>query len=88
MKKPALIETAVRLFPDKEFETATTRIAIKGHVTGRLYYSPLNSKENILNHIHRTGLGPYIFCIETLEKTSQIPGAQSLDLDYFKKGEF
>jgi hypothetical protein len=56
MKKPALIETTVRLFPDDESASATTRTTIKGHVTGRFYYSPLKSKENILNHIHRTGL--------------------------------
>jgi hypothetical protein len=56
MKKPGLIDTTVRLFPDKKSAAATTRTTTKGHVTGPLNYSPLKSKENILNHIHRTGL--------------------------------
>lgn len=45
MKKPALIETTVRLFPDKDFDAATTRTTAKGHVTGRLYHSVLKRKK-------------------------------------------
>jgi hypothetical protein len=68
MKKPALIQTTVRLFPHKEFQAATTRTTTKGHDTGPLYYSPLKSRKNLLSRIHKKDLGPYIFCIETLEK--------------------
>jgi hypothetical protein len=44
MKKPALIDTTVRLFPVKEFEAATTRTTIKGHVTSPLYYCPFKGR--------------------------------------------
>ncbi len=71
MKKPALIETTVRLFPDKEFDAATTRTTIKGHVIGRLYYSPLKSRDNLLSRILNKCLTPYISCIEILEKAPE-----------------
>jgi len=50
MKKPALIETTVRLFPDKEFETATIRTTIMGHVISRML---------------KKGIDPYRPCVET-----------------------
>jgi len=71
MKKPALIQTTVRLFPDKEFDAATTQTTIKGHVTGRLYYSPLKSKKNLISRILKKGLAPYASCIKILEKACE-----------------
>jgi hypothetical protein len=53
MKKPGLIETAVRPFPEKEFDAATTQITIKCHVIGRML---------------KKGLDPYRSCIETWGK--------------------
>jgi hypothetical protein len=69
MKKPALIETTVRLSPDKEFEAATTPTTIKGHATGSLYYSPLKDRKNLLRPFLKKGLAPYASCNERLEKT-------------------
>jgi len=50
MKERAPIETAVRLFPDKEFETATIRTTIMGHVISRML---------------KKGIDPYRSCVET-----------------------
>jgi hypothetical protein len=72
MKKPALIETTVRLFPDKEFDAATTQNTIKGHATGRLYYSPLKSKEYLLSRSLRKDLASYAPSVEALEKIGEI----------------
>jgi len=47
MKKPALIETAVRLFPDKEFEAATTR-------------TTLNRYDPFSYHLHGVVPGKYL----------------------------
>ncbi len=71
MEMPALIETTVQLFPHKESDAATTRTTIKGHATGRLCYSPLKSRKNLLSHILKKGLASYMSCIEILEKASE-----------------
>jgi hypothetical protein len=71
MKKPALIQTTVRLFPANEFKAATTRTTSKGHDTGRLYYFPLKSRENLPIRILKKGLASYTCCIEALERVSE-----------------
>jgi hypothetical protein len=71
MKKPALIQTTVRLFPAKESETATTRTTIKGHVIGGLYLSSLESRKNLLSRFLKNGLASYMSCTEILEKASE-----------------
>jgi hypothetical protein len=71
MKKPALIKTTVRLFPDKKSAAATTRTTIKGHATGLLYYSPLKSKDNLLSRILKKRSTLSASCIAILEKASE-----------------
>jgi len=71
MKKPALIQTTVRLFPDKEFAAATTRTTSKGHVIGRFYYSPSKSEKNIFSRVLKKCLAPHMCCIEFLEKACE-----------------
>jgi len=68
MKKPGLIETTVRLFPDKEFDAATTRTTIKGHVIGRLFCPHLKSRENLLSSFLKKGLASCISCIKIFKK--------------------
>jgi hypothetical protein len=53
MKKPGLIKTTVRLFPDSYIDAATTRTTIKGHVISRML---------------KKGLDLYRSCIETWGK--------------------
>jgi hypothetical protein len=48
MKKPALIETTVRLFPNKELVTATTRTTVKSRITDPLLYCPFSIFSNAL----------------------------------------
>ena len=71
MKKPALIETAVRGFPHKESEAATTQTTVKGHVTGSLYHSFFKNSANLLRCILKKGLDPYMSCIEIIEKAQE-----------------
>jgi hypothetical protein len=70
-EKAGTDETTVRLFPDKDFDAATTRTTTKGHDTGPLSYSPLKSRKNLLSRIRKKGLVPYVSCIETLEKAPE-----------------
>jgi hypothetical protein len=51
MKKPALIETAVRLFPDKEYDAAATPATIKSRITDPPSYYFFKGKEAYLSRI-------------------------------------
>jgi hypothetical protein len=66
MKKPALVEITVRLFPDKDFDAATTQTTTKGHVTGRFLYSPPKSRNNIASRIFKRRSTSSTFTTETL----------------------
>jgi hypothetical protein len=71
MKKPALTKRTVRLFPDKEFEAATTQITIEGHTAAPLYYYSLNGRESVISCTFKKGLIPNMSCIRTPEKASE-----------------
>ena len=71
MKKPALIQTTVRLFPANEFEAATTRSNINAHVPGSVFHYPLKSRQNLLRCILKKGLDAYMSCIEIIEKAQE-----------------
>jgi hypothetical protein len=71
MKKPALIQTTVRLFPANEFEAATTRSNINAHVPGSVFHYPLKSRKNLPRCILKKGLDPYMSCIEIIEKAQE-----------------
>ena len=71
MKKPALIQTTVRLFPANEFEAATTRSNINAHVPGSVFHYPLKSRKNLLRCILKKGLDAYMSCIEIIEKAQE-----------------
>lgn len=53
-----------------ETKAATTRITIKGHVTGPLYYSPFKSRENLLSRIFKKGSAPLRGLYRNLGKSS------------------
>ncbi len=71
MKKPALIETTVRLFPNKELVTATTRTTVKSRITDPLLYCPFNGREYLFKRISNKDINPYRSGIETREKASE-----------------
>jgi len=72
MEMPALIETTVRLFPDKESEAASKpRAAIKGHATVPLYYCPLKGREDLFSSIFRKCFDLYRSNSETLEEVRE-----------------
>jgi len=72
MKKLALIETAVCLFSDQEFDAATTQTIIKGHATGRRYLFPLKSGNDLPSCTLKKSLAQFTFCAELLEKAGEV----------------
>jgi len=73
MKKPVLIRTTVRLFPDQESEAASKpRAAIKGHV---------------INRMLKKGLDPYRSCIETWGKALENGKKLSFLFNYGRTSE-
>jgi hypothetical protein len=67
MKKPVLIKTTPRLFPDEESEATTApQITIEGRITDPLSYSYFKGRTNLFTRISNKGINPYRFGIETL----------------------
>jgi len=74
MKKPVLIKTTPRLFPDEESEATTApQITIEGRITAPLSYSYFKGREDLFTRFSNKDINPYRSRIEPLEKASEAP---------------
>jgi hypothetical protein len=74
MKKPVLIKTTPRLFPDEESEATTApQITIEGRITDPLSYSYFKGREDLFTRFSNKDINPSRSRIEPLEKASEAP---------------